>query len=110
MDFIYFSSLDSLFCIIFLLSFVIDCVYFVCQVIAERLLEEEIVGLKQTFKMIDADGSGSITFEELKVGLKKLGSGLMENELQILMEAVCILKSGLFRTCLKNTLKVFRYP
>jgi calcium-dependent protein kinase len=57
-------------------------------VIAERLSEEEIAGLKQTFKMIDADGSGSITFEELKIGLKKLGSGLMENEIRVLMEAV----------------------
>lgn len=56
--------------------------------IAERLSEEEIAGLKQTFKMIDADGSGSITFEELKIGLKKLGSGLMENEIRVLMEAV----------------------
>ena len=55
--------------------------------------------------MIDADGSGSITFEELNVGLKKLGSGLMENEIRILMDAVCLLISRLFRTCLKNTLK-----
>ncbi|MED6170965.1 Calcium-dependent protein kinase 12 [Stylosanthes scabra] len=41
------------------------------RVIAERLSEEEIGGLKELFKMLDADNSGTITFEELKVGLKK---------------------------------------
>jgi calcium-dependent protein kinase len=58
------------------------------QVIAERLSEEEIAGLKEVFKMIDADNSGSITFDELKTGLKKLGSTLSDTEIQTLMEAV----------------------
>lgn len=58
------------------------------QVIAERLSEEEIGGLKELFKMIDTDNSGTITFEELKVGLKKVGSQLMEHEIKSLMEAV----------------------
>ncbi|WVZ23323.1 hypothetical protein V8G54_001867 [Vigna mungo] len=35
------------------------------KVIAERLSEEEIGGLKELFKMIDADNSGTITFDEL---------------------------------------------
>ncbi|KAI5065455.1 hypothetical protein GOP47_0020150 [Adiantum capillus-veneris] len=64
------------------------------RVIAERLSEEEIAGLKETFKMMDADNSGAITFEELKVGLEKLGSGLMDNEVQTIMEAADIDKSG----------------
>ncbi|KAE8671871.1 putative FBD-associated F-box protein [Hibiscus syriacus] len=34
--------------------------------------EEEIAGLKEMFKMIDADSSCQITFEELKAGLKEL--------------------------------------
>ena len=38
--------------------------------------------------MIDTDNSGTITFEELKVGLKKVGSDLMESEIKSLMEAV----------------------
>ena len=58
------------------------------QVIAERLSEEEIGGLKELFKMIDTDNSGSITFEELKEGLKRVGSDLMESEIKSLMEAV----------------------
>ena len=60
------------------------------QVIAERLSEEEIAGLKEVFKMIDADNSGSITFDELKTGLKKLGSSLSDTEIQTLMEAVSL--------------------
>ena len=58
------------------------------QVIAERLSEEEIGGLKELFKMIDTDNSGTITFEELKVGLKKVGSNLMESDIRALMDAV----------------------
>ena len=60
------------------------------QVIAERLSEEEIGGLKELFKMIDTDNSGTITFQELKDGLKKVGSELMESEIKSLMEAVNI--------------------
>lgn len=58
------------------------------QVIAERLSEEEIGGLRQLFSMLDTDGSGTITFEELKQGLKKVGSELMESEILSLMNAV----------------------
>lgn len=58
------------------------------QVIAEQLSEEEIAGLKEMFKMLDADDSGSITFDELKSGLRRLGSGLKDDEIQTLLEAV----------------------
>ena len=40
------------------------------------------------FKMIDADNSGQITFEELKVGLKRVGANLEESEILDLMQAV----------------------
>lgn len=59
------------------------------QVIAESLSEEEIAGLKEMFKMIDADNSGQITFEELKAGLKRVGANLKESEIYDLMQAVC---------------------
>lgn len=58
------------------------------QVIAERLSEEEIGGLKQLFKMIDTDSSGTITYEELKDGLKRVGSDLVESDIKALMKAV----------------------
>lgn len=61
---------------------------FTIQVIAERLSEEEIAGLKEMFKMIDTDNSGQITFDELKIGLKKFGTNLNESEIRDLMKAV----------------------
>ncbi|XVF58921.1 hypothetical protein PTKIN_Ptkin07bG0104900 [Pterospermum kingtungense] len=64
------------------------------RVIAERLSEEEIGGLKELFKMIDTDNSGTITFEELKDGLKRVGSELMESEIRDLMDAADIDNSG----------------
>ncbi|RWW16522.1 hypothetical protein GW17_00019580 [Ensete ventricosum] len=57
-------------------------------VIAESLSEEEIGGLKELFKMIDTDNSGTITFDELKEGLRRVGSELMESEIHALMDAV----------------------
>ncbi|KAK7318367.1 hypothetical protein RJT34_03066 [Clitoria ternatea] len=64
------------------------------RVIAERLSEEEIGGLKELFKMIDTDSSGTITFDELKNGLKRVGSELMESEIKDLMDAADIDNSG----------------
>ncbi|XP_059453522.1 calcium-dependent protein kinase SK5-like isoform X2 [Corylus avellana] len=64
------------------------------RVIAERLSEEEIGGLKELFKMIDTDNSGTITYDELKDGLKRVGSELMESEIKDLMDAADIDNSG----------------
>jgi calcium-dependent protein kinase len=58
------------------------------KVIASNLNEEEIKGLKQMFTNMDTDNSGTITYEELKAGLAKLGSKLSEAEVKQLMEAV----------------------
>lgn len=40
------------------------------------------------FANIDTDKSGTITYEELKTGLSRLGSKLSEAEVKQLMEAV----------------------
>uniref|UniRef100_K3ZII4 non-specific serine/threonine protein kinase n=1 Tax=Setaria italica TaxID=4555 RepID=K3ZII4_SETIT len=65
------------------------------RVIAERMSEEEIGGLKELFKMFDTDNSGTITFDKLKAGLKRLGSALLsENEIQTLMDAADIDRNG----------------
>lgn len=64
------------------------------RVIAENLSEDEIAGLKEMFKMIDTDNSGQITFEELKVGLKKVGANLQESEIYALMQAADVDNSG----------------
>ncbi|KAI3778505.1 hypothetical protein L2E82_07858 [Cichorium intybus] len=65
------------------------------KVIAENIdSTEEIKGLKQMFNNMDTDGSGTITYQELKIGLSKLGSKLAEAEIQQLMEAADVDKSG----------------
>lgn len=64
------------------------------QVIAESLSEEEIKGLKTMFANMDTDKSGTITYEELKTGLTRLGSKLSETEVKQLMEAVSYLLSS----------------
>ncbi|MQL94772.1 hypothetical protein Taro_027419, partial [Colocasia esculenta] len=64
------------------------------KVIAEHLSEEEIVGLKEMFKSIDTDNSGTITYDELKAGLHKLGTKLSEPEVQQLMEAADVDGNG----------------
>ncbi|XVE78991.1 hypothetical protein DITRI_Ditri14bG0022300 [Diplodiscus trichospermus] len=57
------------------------------RVIAGCLSEEEIRGLKEMFKGMDTDNSGTITLEELKQGLAKQGTKLSEYEVKQLMEA-----------------------
>ncbi|PKA63371.1 Calcium-dependent protein kinase 3 [Apostasia shenzhenica] len=64
------------------------------KVIAENLSEEEIMGLKEMFKSMDTDNSGTITYEELKAGLPKLGSKLSESEVKQLMEAADVDGNG----------------
>ncbi|XP_020203233.1 calcium-dependent protein kinase 17 [Cajanus cajan] len=57
------------------------------RVIAGCLSEEEIMGLKEMFRGMDTDNSGTITIEELKQGLAKQGTKLTEQEVKQLMEA-----------------------
>lgn len=64
------------------------------RVIAEFLSEEEIAGLREMFKMIDTDQSGAITFEELKSGLERVGSNLVESEIRQLMDAADVDQNG----------------
>ncbi|KAK1605663.1 hypothetical protein QYE76_029336 [Lolium multiflorum] len=58
---------------------------------AEKISPEEIEGLKQMFRNMDTDKSGKITHEELRIGL---ASKISEAEVQKLMEAVDVDKSG----------------
>ncbi|KAL9270184.1 Calcium-dependent protein kinase 33-like protein [Drosera capensis] len=64
------------------------------KVIAENLPEDEIHGLKQMFANIDTDNSGTITYEELKYGLGRLGSKLTEAEARQLLEAADVDGNG----------------
>lgn len=40
------------------------------------------------FKLMDTDNDGKVTYEELKAGLRKVGSQLAEPEIKMLMEVV----------------------
>ncbi|KAK4439794.1 Calcium-dependent protein kinase [Sesamum alatum] len=64
------------------------------KVIAENLSTEEIQGLKAMFTNIDTDNSGTITYEELKAGLARLGSKLTEAEVRQLMDAADVDGNG----------------
>ncbi|CAD6271037.1 unnamed protein product [Miscanthus lutarioriparius] len=64
------------------------------KVVAENLSEEEIVGLKEMFKSLDTDNSGTITLEELRAGLPKLGTKISESEIRQLMEAADVDGNG----------------
>lgn len=64
------------------------------KVIADRLTEEEIRGLKEMFRNMDTDNSGTITYEELKEGLAKQGANLTESEVRQLMEAADVDGNG----------------
>ncbi|KAF4350627.1 hypothetical protein F8388_013168 [Cannabis sativa] len=64
------------------------------KVIAENLSEDEIQGLKSMFTNIDTDNSGTITYDELKSGLARLGSKLTEAEVKQLMEAADVDGNG----------------
>ncbi|KAF2285757.1 hypothetical protein GH714_007652 [Hevea brasiliensis] len=64
------------------------------KVIAENLPNEEIQGLKSMFANIDTDNSGTITYDELKAGLARLGSKLTEAEVKQLMEAADVDGNG----------------
>jgi len=80
------------------------------QVIAENIDTEEIQGLKAMFANIDTDNSGTITYEELKEGLAKLGSRLTEAEVKQLMDAVSFDQDKivhLILECLKTPIRVF---
>ncbi|PKA48150.1 Calcium-dependent protein kinase 17 [Apostasia shenzhenica] len=57
------------------------------RVIAGCLSEEEIRGLKEMFKNMDADNSGTITAEELRQGLLQQGTKLSDAEVEQLMAA-----------------------
>ncbi|RLN40827.1 hypothetical protein C2845_PM01G01820 [Panicum miliaceum] len=57
------------------------------RVIAERLSEEEIAGLRQLFKAVDVKNRGVITLGELREGLRRYGTELEDREISDIVEA-----------------------
>jgi len=70
------------------------------QVIAERLSEEEIAGLRQLFKAVDVKNRGVITLGELRDRLRRYGTELEDREISDIVEVVsnCLV----VKTCIYN--------
>ncbi|XP_057516661.1 calcium-dependent protein kinase 10-like [Amaranthus tricolor] len=64
------------------------------RVIAEHLSVEEVEIIKDMFMLMDTDRDGRITFEELRAGLRKVGSQLAEPEIKLLMEVADVDGNG----------------
>ncbi|QHO51685.1 hypothetical protein HN51_003317 [Arachis hypogaea] len=64
------------------------------RVIAEHLSVEEVEIIKDMFTLLDTDRDGKVTYEELKAGLKKVGSQLAEPEIRMLMEVADVDGNG----------------
>lgn len=58
--------------------------------IAEHLSVEEVEVIRDMFALMDTDNDGKVTFDELKTGLRKVGSQLAEPEMKLLMDVVRI--------------------
>lgn len=49
---------------------------------------EEVEIIRDMFALMDTDDDGKVTFEELKTGLRKVGSQLADPEIRLLMDVV----------------------
>uniref|UniRef100_A0A0C9S649 non-specific serine/threonine protein kinase n=1 Tax=Wollemia nobilis TaxID=56998 RepID=A0A0C9S649_9CONI len=64
------------------------------RVVAEYLSVEEVAGIREMFNMFDTDKNGSITLEELRAGILKLGQQATESDIQMLMDAADVDGNG----------------
>ncbi|KAL6973326.1 Calcium-dependent protein kinase 10 [Sarracenia purpurea var. burkii] len=64
------------------------------RVIAEHLSVEEVEVIRDMFTLMDTDNDGKVTYEELKAGLRKVGSQLAEPEIKLLMDVADVDGNG----------------
>ncbi|KAF6161837.1 hypothetical protein GIB67_035000 [Kingdonia uniflora] len=64
------------------------------RAVAENFFEEEFVGIKESFQLMDVNNNGKITLGELKVGLGKIGHNIPDVDHQMLMEAADVDGNG----------------
>mmetsp|Transcript_12702 Transcript_12702/g.21549 ORF Transcript_12702/g.21549 Transcript_12702/m.21549 type:complete len:102 (-) Transcript_12702:214-519(-) len=65
-----------------------NCCYSNTTTMSHGLSQDEIDDLKEAFNMFDVDGGGSISKEELKGVMKKLGSDPTDDEIQAMINSV----------------------
>ncbi|XP_052174782.1 calcium-dependent protein kinase 30-like isoform X2 [Diospyros lotus] len=64
------------------------------RVIAEHLSVQEVEVIRDMFMLMDTDNNGKVTYEELRAGLRKVGSQLAEPEMKLLMDAADVDGNG----------------
>ncbi|KZV56512.1 hypothetical protein F511_22343 [Dorcoceras hygrometricum] len=64
------------------------------RVIAEHLSIEEVEIMRDMFALMDTDRDGKVSYEELKAGLRKVGSQLAEPEIKLLMDVADVDGNG----------------
>ncbi|KAL3640630.1 Calcium-dependent protein kinase 10 [Castilleja foliolosa] len=64
------------------------------RVIAEHLSVEEVEVIRDMFTLMDTDNDGKVTYEELKAGLRRVGSQLAEPEIKLLMDVADVDGNG----------------
>ncbi|XP_039125618.1 calcium-dependent protein kinase 29-like isoform X2 [Dioscorea cayenensis subsp. rotundata] len=57
------------------------------RVVADQLPMEEIAGIRQMFHMMDTNKDGNLSMDELRKGLHMIGHGVLEPDVQMIMEA-----------------------
>ena len=70
--------------------------------IAEHLSVEEVEVTRDMFTLMDTDNDGKVTYEELRAGLRKVGSQLAEPEIKLLMEVVNVISLETLRLACFN--------
>ncbi|CAL5441382.1 unnamed protein product [Camellia sinensis] len=65
------------------------------RVIAQHLSVEEIEVIRDMFTLMDTDNDGKVTYEELRDGLRKVGSKLAEPETKLLMDVADVDGNGI---------------
>jgi calcium-dependent protein kinase len=60
------------------------------KIVAKALPSQEIIGIREMFKAIDKDGSGCITINELREGLKTKGAELNLTEVESIVNQIDI--------------------
>ena len=56
--------------------------------VADNLPNEQVDGIREIFHMMDTDKNGSLSFDELKDGLHKIGHPVADPDVKMLIEAV----------------------
>ncbi|XP_074316978.1 calcium-dependent protein kinase 30-like [Silene latifolia] len=64
------------------------------RVIAEHLSVEQVEIMRDMFTLMDVESNGKITYNELRTGLKKVGSQLGDAEIKLLMEVGDVDRDG----------------